>query len=61
MWRHAVTKVTPTLTLVAKQPLIATSAVGVSRFSTSFARGYDYIISEKKGEGGSVGLVTLNR
>ena len=60
MWRQTVSRVTPALSLVAKRPLLAAAPLG-SHFSTSVPRGYEFIIAEKKGEGGNVGLVTLNR
>ncbi|CAI8055189.1 Enoyl-CoA hydratase, mitochondrial [Geodia barretti] len=58
MLRQAARKLAPSLSRRPWRPLLA-----VSHLSTSSpARGeYEFIISEKRGEGGCVGLVTLNR
>ena len=61
MLRQTLTKLAPSLSLVAKRPLAATVGGSASYFSTSVARSYEFIISEKRGEKENVGLVTLNR
>ena len=60
MLRQATTKLAPSLSLIARRPVAASLGSG-SHFSTTVARGYEYIIAEKKGEKDNVGLVTLNR
>lgn len=60
MLRQAASKLAPSLSLVAKQPLVATLGSS-SHFSTSVAHSYEFIITEKRGEKENVGLVTLNR
>lgn len=60
MLRQKAAQFAPSLSLLAKRPLLA-AVTSNNQFSTSVALGYEFIIAEKKGAKGNVGLITLNR